>query len=244
MFRCRHLPFVLLLVGLPVTAPLAWAAGQGTPSPDRRFVADTMAERVQACTVCHGEEGRASAVGYFPRIAGKPEGYLYNQLVNFKVGRRSNAAMHHLLEYLSDGFLREIAKHFADLDLSYPPPGPGVQSSREAHIAERLVLQGDAQRNLPACVHCHGQQLAGMQPAMPGLLGLSRDYLLSQFGAWRNGARRAKAPDCMADVAMRLGAEELSAVATWLSARILPAGTKPAQAAVAPLPMACGSVEP
>lgn len=135
MFRRRHLPFVLLLVGLPVTAPLAWAAGEGTPLPGRRFVADTMAERMQACTVCHGEEGRASTVGYFPRIAGKPEGYRYKQLVNFKVARRSNAAMHHLLEYLSDGFLREIAKYLADLDLPYPPSRPGVQSPQEATIA-------------------------------------------------------------------------------------------------------------
>ena len=29
-----------------------------------------------ACTGCHGAEGRAASDGYYPRIAGKPAGYL------------------------------------------------------------------------------------------------------------------------------------------------------------------------
>ena len=40
-------------------------------------VQDTMAQRLQACTPCHGREGVATADGYFPRIAGKPEAYLF-----------------------------------------------------------------------------------------------------------------------------------------------------------------------
>src|SRR5688500_1472574 len=43
-------------------------------------VENTMAQRMQACVVCHGKEGRATNAGYFPRIAGKPLGYIYNQL--------------------------------------------------------------------------------------------------------------------------------------------------------------------
>ena len=33
---------------------------------------------------------------------------------------------------------------------------------------------------------------------VPGLLGLPRDYLNGQLGAWRSGQRRAVEPDCMA----------------------------------------------
>ena len=62
-------------------------------------VPDTMAQRVLACTGCHGKEGRATNAGYFPRIAGKPAGYLYNQLRNFRDGRRTNAAMTHLVDH-------------------------------------------------------------------------------------------------------------------------------------------------
>ena len=81
-----------------------------------------MAQRAVACTTCHGKEGRATNEGYFPRIAGKPAGYLYNQLVNFRDGRRHYALMTYLVEHLTDPFLYEMAEYFAGLDLAYPPP--------------------------------------------------------------------------------------------------------------------------
>ena len=48
----------------------------------------SMAERTRACTHCHGEQGKAGPDGYYPRLAGKPEGYLFHQLQNFQQGRR------------------------------------------------------------------------------------------------------------------------------------------------------------
>ena len=56
-----------------------------------------MAQRTLACTACHGKQGRAGPDGYYPRLAGKPAGYLYNQLLNFRDGRRRNAAMRYLV---------------------------------------------------------------------------------------------------------------------------------------------------
>ena len=40
-----------------------------------------------------------------------------------------------------------------------------------------------------------------MKPAVPGLLGLPRDYLNGQLGAWQTRQRHATAPDCMATIA-------------------------------------------
>src|SRR6187402_2918828 len=80
---------------------------------------DTMAQRTLACAACHGKEGRAGPDGYYPRIAGKPVGYLYNQLLNFRDGRRHYGLMARLLDPLSDAYLLEIARHFASLDLPY-----------------------------------------------------------------------------------------------------------------------------
>ena len=79
--------------------------------------ASSMSSRVLACTACHGKEGRATPDGYFPRIAGKPAGYLANQLLNFRDGRRSYPQMGYLIEHLTDDYLREMAEHFAALDL-------------------------------------------------------------------------------------------------------------------------------
>ena len=193
--------------------------------------------------MCHGKEGRATNAGYFPRIAGKPAGYLFNQLKNFREGRRRNQAMNHLLQHMSDDYLRDIAHYFAELDLPYPPAQPHGLSASEQQMAEHLVFKGAPDRNIPACVSCHGSRMAGRQPAMPGLLTLPADYLIGQLGAWRTGLRNAAAPDCMAQVAQRLTPEEVGAVSRWLSAQTLPMGTKPQAGSTEPLPIPCGSGE-
>lgn len=207
-------------------------------------VQDTMAQRMQACAVCHGKEGRATNAGYYPRIAGKPEGYLYNQLQNFKTGRRHNAAMGHLLQHMSDDYLREIAGYFAALDLPYPAAQAPALTAQQQLAAKQLVFEGAPQRKIPACVSCHGHEMAGMLPATPGLLTLPSDYLIGQLGAWRTGQRAATAPDCMAEVARRLTGDDIEVVSRWLSAQTLPAGTHAAPTSTEPLPLRCGSASP
>ncbi|WP_312028299.1 c-type cytochrome [Aquabacterium sp. J223] len=103
------------------------------------------------------------------------------------------------------------------------------------------MRQGDPARGVPACSACHGAAMTGVQPGMPGLLGLSRDYLVAQMGAWRNGLRQARAPDCMARVARALSEEDVAAMALWLSSQPLPADAKPAATVAQPLPLDCGS---
>jgi cytochrome c553 len=216
------------------------AATAGAPPT----VPDTMAQRMQPCTACHGKEGRPTQQGFFPRIAGKPAGYLYNQLDNFRAGRRAYPTMTYFVEQMSDDYLHEIADYFASLDLPYAPPQTvGAPADEIAH-GEKLVRQGDPARGVPACVQCHGTAMTGVLPAIPGLLGLPRGYLVEQFGAWRTGQRKALAPDCMAQVATLLSPADISAVATWLSAQAVSLPPAAAQTLARPLPLACGSVTP
>ena len=72
-----------------------------------------MEARVQGCVTCHGQSGQGTGNDYFPRIAGKPAGYLYNQLVAFRDGKRRYPPMNYLVAYLPDAYLREIAEHYA-----------------------------------------------------------------------------------------------------------------------------------
>lgn len=227
----------LLLASTCIWIPLH-ASETTTP---HRTVPDTIAQRVQPCTACHGKEGRATNAGYFPRIAGKPAAYLYNQLRNFREGRRSNAAMAHLVDFLSDAYLQEMANYFATLDLPYPPPQTLTAPAPVLQQGQSLVLHGDVQRKIPACVECHGRAMTGVEPAFPGLLGLPRDYLVGQLGAWQDGKRHAVAPDCMGQIASRLTAQEVSAIATWLSAQPLPTPAKAVAAWTTALPLDCGS---
>jgi len=202
---------------------------------------DTMTQRTLACTVCHGKQGRAGPDGYYPRIAGKPAGYLYHQLLNFRDGRRHYGLMARLLDPLTDAYLLEIAQHFASLDLPYAAAPRSRIPAAVLQRGQTLALQGDAAKKVPACVQCHGQALTGVVPNTPGLLGLPLDYLDSQLGAWKNGQRRAHAPDCMAQIAQQLEPEDLAAVAGWLAAQALPVDPRPALALPRPPHLACGS---
>ena len=191
---------------------------------------DTMAQRTLACTACHGPQGRAAPDGYYPRLAGKPAGYLYNQLLNFREGRRHYSLMTQLIDPLSDAYLLESAQYFSNLEVPYPSPLPSPAPAGVLRLGRQLVTQGDAARKLPACVQCHGQAMTGVAPDIPGLLGLPRDYLNAQLGAWKAGQRRTHAPDCMKEVVERMSLEDINAVASWVAAQPLPVNTRPATA--------------
>lgn len=220
------------------------AALANSAPPILPLSATDMSERMQACTACHGKEGRTTNTEYLPRIAGKPAGYLFNQLISFRDGRRNNAAMAHLLQPLSDRYLREIAHYFSSLDYPYPAPMVPEATAEVLHHGEALVKRGDPARKLPACAQCHGETMTGVVPAIPGLLGLPATYLRSQLGAWRVGQRHAQAPDCMAEIAKKLTPADINAVASWLSSQSVPANGKPAALLPALTPLQCGVVQP
>lgn len=205
---------------------------------------DSMSKRMQACTTCHGVQGVTANQAYFPRIAGKPTQYLFNQLQNFKDGRRHYGLMVSLVEHLSDAYLFEMAHYFAGLELPYEPPTPLKSKASEVslQLGKTLVLQGDKSRHIAACAACHGSALMGVQPAIPALLGLPRDYLVAQLGGWQTGLRRAHAPDCMGQIAKLLTAADVDAVSSWLSIQAIPSYTKPAISLPQPLPEKCAGM--
>lgn len=228
-------------------AAWAWLAAVGAAAAQVPAAPDAdMAQRMKACTPCHGQQGRAASTGYQPRIAGKPAGYLFNQLVNFRDGRRQNALMAGLVTVLDDAYLRDIAAYFAALDLPYPAAQTQQADAARLAAGARLVREGDAARGLPACTACHGAAMTGVEPTFPGLLGLPRDYLLGQIGAWRTGTRRAREPDCMGRIARRLTPEDIEAVTLWLTSQPPGADMKPAPAASLrqPLPLDCAAPAP
>jgi cytochrome c553 len=202
---------------------------------------DTIAARVLACASCHGAQGQGTGDEYFPRLAGKPAGYLFNQLVAFRDGRRKYPPMNYLLEFLPDPFLKQMADYFA---AQRPPlPAPSVPDVSNEILAKghALVTQGDLQRGIPPCQGCHGPSFTGMEPAIPGLLGLRAKYISAQLGAWRYGTRTASAPDCMQIVAGHLTEDDVKSIAAWLSSLPAPTDPSPAPHGSLPMPLNCGS---
>ena len=195
-------------------------------------LAQTTAKRMQACTTCHGAGSTATVARttnevYFPRIAGKSAPYLYNQLKNFRDGRRHYGLMVGLVEHQSDAALMEMAQFFAQLQLpdAEPQTPPAGTSAAVMQRGQKLALRGDASLGIAACASCHGATLSGAA-FIPGLLGLPRDYMAGQLGAWQTGMRKAQAPDCMGQIARKLTPDDVSALAIWLSAQ--PVESKPA----------------
>lgn len=226
---------VFLTAAMMLTGRHSYAAN---PTPFK----DDIAQRTQACTACHGNQGRAAPDGYYPRLAGKPAGYLYNQLLHFKEGRRHYGLMTQLVDPLSNAYLMEIAQYFAQIKAPYAAP---VKSNVPAGLlaaGERLVMQGDPSRQIPACIQCHGQAMTGVLPSTPGLLGLPRDYVNSQLGAWKTGQRRAHAPDCMKAVVAQLTDADINAASSWLAAQVVPADSGPV-ATRPPLPAGARRVD-
>lgn len=221
-------------LGLLVLASPICAQAAGEPP-------DTMAARVEACTPCHGDQGRGTSDVYFPRLAGKPAGYLYNQLLAFKNGRRKYPPMNYLLEFLPDPYLQAMAEYFASLHPPLPTPNATQASASVLQHGKALVERGDSSRQIPACASCHGPKLTGMEPGIPGLLGLRPNYISAQLGAWRYGTRTAKAPDCMQIVAGHLTEADVTAVAAWLATQPASENAVPVPKGTYILPFACGS---
>jgi len=200
-----------------------------------------MGERLRACTACHGADSIRIEEGYVPRIRGKPAGYLFNQLVSYRRDQRYDDTMRHMVRYLSDAYLSEIAAYFASREAPYPAPGRPSANAATLERGETLVRHGDPSADIPPCEACHGERLAGVLPATPGLIGLPRHYIMAQLGAWRADKRHAAPPDCMSTVANRLSPRDVQAVAAWLSSRPLPNNTEPRQRPMAQTPLQCGS---
>ncbi|MFK2891875.1 c-type cytochrome [Dyella flagellata] len=206
-------------------------------------VSDSTATRVMACTACHGERGQGSEDDYFPRLAGKPAGYLYNQLVSFRDGQRKYPPMNYLLAYLPDTYLHEMAGYFASQQAPFPvlprlSVGPQVLA-----LGKKLVLKGDAARHIPACVACHGASLTGMSPDIPGLLGLHSKYISAQLGASRYGTRIASKSNCMQPLTKLLSETDITAVSAYLSSLPAPANPAPAPAGSLKLALSCEGAE-
>lgn len=239
---------LLALLALGVSGAVLAQTGKSnarpTSVPEQPKVSTSLRQRIAACTACHGAYGQGGGSGgYAPRIGGKPVGYLYHQLQNFRDGRRTYPLMTWMVQYLPDAYMQEIATYFSDQSPPLSAPQTPMVSVATLDMGRKLATRGDPARGVPACMACHGSSLMGVQPDVPGLIGLSNDYISAQLGAFKQGIRRTKAPDCMHEVTARLDGAEIGAVAAWLSSQPVPAGARPEPAGSVKFPLRCGSID-
>lgn len=197
---------------------------------DPNTTPDTMEQRLAACTQCHGEYGYGNADNpNIPRLAEKPAGYLYKQLLSFKNGEGRNQAMEYVVRPLSPEYLKQIARYYAGQQVPFHQHAIPELADEVLQRGETLVNQGDPARGVPACKRCHGPALTGVKPMIPGILNQPYDYVASQLELWRNNKRSTESTQCMLVVANRMRSQDIEAVSAWLAIQPLPDKREPIQ---------------
>jgi cytochrome c553 len=168
--------------------------------------------RAPACAQCHAYNGASDGSGAFPRIAGQSAYYLAKELRDYTSGVRANAMMTPIAKALSAVDTADVAAYYASVNAPYLP----LSSADPALIrrGKQLATSGDATKELQSCNNCHGPGGAGELPAIPYLAGQYEHYIAFQLTMWQRGFRN-NSPDAMADIAKRLDAQDIAAVAAY-----------------------------
>ncbi|AYF48963.1 cytochrome c4 [Pseudomonas fluorescens] len=168
------------------------------------------------CVACHGADGLGMAAAGFPRLAGLPAAYLRKQLEDFKRASRSHPVMQPVAKALTDAETDAVSQALAAM----PAPAPTVahRSDMPSNPAQKLALQGAWERQIPACVSCHGPAGSGVGDAFPPLAGQPAAYLKAQLLAWQGGTRHNDPNDLMGHIAKSLTADEVQSVAEYFAA--------------------------
>lgn len=165
-----------------------------------------------ACASCHGASGQGSET--VPRLAGLPAAYIVRQLDSYGNGTRRNESMAVVAHSLTQRERMALGDYYSLLRApSTARPGLGGDIER----GRKLVLGGDWDRNIPACVSCHGPSAFGVAPGFPGLAAQHPAYTASQLTAWISGERDNARQKLMNGIARSLDDADRRAVADYLA---------------------------
>jgi cytochrome c553 len=181
--------------------------------------ADAGATKAAVCAACHGPNGN-SVNPEWPRLAGQNAVYIAEQLRLFRSGVRNNPVMKPLASALSDQDIDDIAVYYEAQTPAGLEADPSYWKSGEA-----LYLSGDAAKQVPACVACHGPVGRGnLAAGYPALRAQQSVYVVAQLKNYANGSRYS-GPDpatasrngiMMFTIAKRLTEEQMRDVASYV----------------------------
>jgi len=167
-------------------------------------VAQNIAEKVEVCAGCHGQDGKPIDKS-IPAIWGQQLGYLYIQLRDFKRGDRKNEIMQPIASSFEKDDMLAIAEYFSK------KPWPDLGQPRSPKdVSERAL---SANRSV-GCTGCHLDQFQG-DGTVPRLAGQSREYLAKTIADFRTRAR-GNNPG-MSDLMQATPPDDLAALEEYLS---------------------------
>jgi cytochrome c553 len=166
--------------------------------------AQTIEQKAQLCTACHGENG-VPQQKTTPVLWGQQLGYLYVQLRDYKSGARKNDQMSVVAATLERDDMMALAQYFSQKPWApLAQPAASSAASTQALAATRAVV----------CTSCHqdGYQGEGTQPR---LAGQQKDYLAQTMLDFRDG-KRGNNPG-MSDLMKSISESDIAAIAEYLA---------------------------
>ena len=188
-----------LLVSLPALATGDANAGQG---------------KAAICAACHGIDGN-SLVANWPKLAGQHSAYLERQLGLIKGGNRPVPEMAGIVIGLSDQDIADVAAYF-----SSQTTAAGLADETLLANGEMLFRGGNSEKDIPACMSCHGpagkgNPLSGY-PSLAGQHSVYSEKMLKGFRAGSQWGEDDANSKIMTDVANRLTDAEITAVSSYI----------------------------
>ncbi|HZP93287.1 MAG TPA: c-type cytochrome [Burkholderiales bacterium] len=161
-------------------------------------------EKAEVCAACHGADGNSTNPLY-PILAGQTARYIYQELSDFKAGRRKDPIMSPMAANLSRRDMFDIGAYFA----AQTKANNGYRADA-AQAARGKKVSDDA-----LCPMCHLGGFSG-QNEIPRAAGQHYEYVLKQLRDFKNKVRTNDAGNMYA-VVKGISDEDLQALAAYIA---------------------------
>lgn len=166
------------------------------------------------CASCHGSDGAGLAAANFPRLAGLDANYLIKQLKDYQTDSRQNLVMSPHAKALNSKEINAVALYYS----KQKAPVSLIEGDKaQLKLGKKLIEDGIYEKDLQACIKCHGPGATGAGESFPALAGQHPGYIKNQLLAWQENSRKNDPNELMKAVADRMTKAEIEASALYLA---------------------------
>ena len=175
--------------------------------------AEAGAQKNALCVACHGAEG-ISVVPIYPNLAGQVPGYISDQLAAFKSGARVSPIMAPFIAALGEQDMADLDAYFSSLD---PAAVTAQEQLSEVALEGQAIYRGGfAEREIAACMGCHGPNGHGIPALYPRVAVQHKGYLEAQLLAFKKGDRTGY-NNIMPEIAFGLSEQQITALSEYMA---------------------------
>ena len=213
--------WMTLGIGLVVAA--GWLAAPVHATDAAAITTQGNGKGAAPCMACHGVDGGGQAASGYPRLAGLDAAYLQKQLDDFASGSRNSPVMQATATALGEDERQALANYYSRLPIPPALAKPATALPAADSVGSVLATRGRWDKQVPACVQCHGPAGVGVGAHFPPLAGQPAAYIEAQLKAWQQGTRHNDPLQLMQHLSAALSAQDIQAVAAWFAAQPLDA---------------------